>query len=627
MLALPEPSRFACGFSSVTPLGTRHVAVRAGEPAGWHVLARREWTILNEALHSNDVAAIAHRSTAALQTAYGVRHVLAACDDLPAWCVKALFAISPWAHRHKDDLAPVGTNEAAQWLHAFVDKGLLAPVPERGRTPPQAQAVTVCVVTCDREAALRRSLATLTRTPRREYDVRLRVCDTSTREDARQHNRALCATTARETSYEIDYVGDAERRLLVRQFAAQGIDAATATFAVFGRERPTMGANRNAALLSTAGSMLVMLDDDVVPRTWVPWEMRRGVMLTHAAEPRLFAFAPSPQGLFRGLIERPEPSWSSHAAVLGRDVESVLQSEGLIGHTTLAPGSAVSWGELIRSRGRVRVTIHGVVGDCGMGWLRRLLVLEEPSRSALVTHRAVYEAVCRTGMAKRTTPCIQLVACGSGASGGTGLDARDIVPPFAPSYRCEDVLFLSMLHRIDDRSIVAFLPEATEHWPIEDRTRDRDGVWQCTGVRVWQVIDWIIRQQVRLRAVDSPSVRLAAIGRALREASGLSGGELHDLCYEVWLEHAARWFSATEHAVADAQGSPGWWADDVRRFRDKLTTELPSYTASIPCDVAPTGEDRLETVQAHLLALGRLFESWPAMWELATQRRSVRKAS
>src|SRR5688500_11205426 len=140
----------------------------------------------------------------------------------------------------------------------------------------------------------------------------------------------------------------------------------------------------------------------------------------------------------------------------------------------------------------------------------------------MVRDQRVYDASCASGFASRTSAGIQLSAAGNGAVGGFGIDATELVPPFLPSYRCSDAQFLIMLKRIHANSVVAFLPEAIEHWPLDGQTRGRGAIWESTGLRFWDIVRAIVSRERVEEAGGSPSQRLVTSGRAIREAAAAS---------------------------------------------------------------------------------------------------------
>lgn len=251
-----------------------------------------------------------------------------------------------------------------------------------------------------------------------------------------------------------------------------------------------------------------------------------------------------------------------------------------------------------------------------MGWLRRWLLLDGGSRDALVSDRGVYDASCSTGAASRTSACIQLAPDGDGAVGGFGMDATELLPPFLPSYRCSDALFLFLLRHVHRDSVVAFLPETIEHWPAGPRT-SRGAIWENTGLRVWDVVRWVISRHCLDTPDGSPTRRLEAVGRGMRAVAAARVEDFRRMMLEVWRQHIADWLAATEEAMVRHDEQPTWWADDVRLFRRKLLEELAVPGADIPRELGLEERDGVLQLQQIVRAAGELYEAWPAMWQCA----------
>ena len=478
-------------------------------------------------------------------------------------------------------------------------------------TPPDP-ASRICITTAGRPAALERCLERLADDAERFEDrVLITVHDNSGKPSDERLNRNACRRLDRRAA-RIVHCGERWRRTAAARLAVIGIEKPVVEFALRGSADPRTGANRNAVLLSAAGSKLLMLDDDVIPRVWSPSEARAGVSLTDETDPRGFHFAGVPAGLTCGLVTRPEPLWRSHAALIGSTVAMHLQRQAV---TAIPPGwraSARAGDDLLR-RGRIRATLHGVVGDCGMGWLRRWLLLEGPSRAALVDDRQVYDASCASGLATRTSDGVQLSASGNGAIGGFGIDASELVPPFLPSYRCSDSLFLILLKRMHGDSVVAFLPQAIEHWPLRDRSGTRGAIWESTGLRVWDVVRAVVSTACS-EAGGTPAERLHAAGRAIHDAATASTSDFRSVLESIWRQHASAWLIATERVLATHHGTPVWWADDVRRLRGKLIADSTRPDAGLPREL---GAADIPGFQRTLALAGKLYQAWPAMWNSA----------
>jgi hypothetical protein len=616
-----DPPSCVAGYTLAHALPDRRVAVKSGVADDWHVMSVRDWMVLQHAATSGEASAIATQTSVALQTLLGVRSRLEASDGFPPWFVSAVLAISPALRPYRDELRPVTTLEVNQLVDRFVRLKLLVPIPPRTGAPSTTDPLKIGIVTADRPEALKRLLEHLRAGVSGPGEpVTIEVHDNSQTILKEEENAALCAL-AQTPSVRVEHWGNATRTALFAHLVRHGIAPEIARFALTGAHAPRTGANRNAALLASVGHRLLMLDDDVVPRVWVPWRTRSGIKLTNLAQPRVRAFARTAAGLFKHMIQRPEPVWRGHASVLGLTVSAAIERHGLVDVAEASVPRVPSWGALVADGGgRVRVSLHGVIGDSGMGWLRSLLTMEDPERRSLVEHRAIYEATCRTGVLRETTSCVELTTSGTAPIGGMAIDATDLLPPFMPSHRCQDLLFLDVLRLIDRSSVAAFVPHTIEHWPIEDRSQTRAPIWSNTGIRFYTVAHAIIASRCSGLATATPSARLETIGQAFREAGAASIGDLQEFVRSVWLHHVANSLDVTERALSVSDG-PSWWVEDVGRFREKLLAEASDRACSLPRDLGDIGEEPLHYMKTMFTKLGSLYSAWPAIWSAARAYR------
>ncbi|HSW48817.1 MAG TPA: hypothetical protein VLH09_01520, partial [Bryobacteraceae bacterium] len=97
--------------------------------------------------------------------------------------------------------------------------------------------------------------------------MRVFVADDSRSRADRELNRAVLRSAASRHSFEIQYAGREEKLRYAEALLSGGdLFPEVVHFALFGLGdgTPTMGANRNAILLQTQGSLVLCVDDDTV---------------------------------------------------------------------------------------------------------------------------------------------------------------------------------------------------------------------------------------------------------------------------------------------------------------------------------------------------------------------------
>jgi hypothetical protein len=618
-MSIAEAGRLVRSNATVVPLDRSAFAVQAEDAASWHVLDRREWVALCHAAAENDYAAAAAAATRSLHASAGVGDGLQAFEDAPSALVRAVCALNPNLRGRRDELVPVSTTEIARAVDCGLARGLLVRVPNApAGTALEPRDCATAMVTADRPSAVDRMLGTLADQQARLGDpVVWRVVDNSANPRNAAETQDACRRASRP-GFTVEYVGAEVLAAIERVLVAEGCDPHDVSFAVRGVRGPRVGAAKNIAMLLSRGRRLLVLDDDLIPDVWMPGSARRGCLLTDEADPRSFGFAATERELYRHLVRRPQAIWTAHCRPLGRRVNEIVRAEGLIGIDAFAGRS--SWARLLSTgEARVRVTIHGVLGHGGMGWHRRLLTLRGAARDGLVQHQRIYEDVCRTGRMRRVSDCIQLSRTGTGSIGGMGIDTTHPTPPFMPSHRGEDVLFLDTLRELDRNAVLAYLPEVIEHWPIDDRLYDPHEFAMHTGLHVFQVVMRALAAGARNAAHREPGRCLRVLGESALSAAR-NESCFRRMAQDLWVDHVDDLLAATDQALQEHGEAPAWWAEDVRRLRSRLIAEAEEPASPLARDTGSAdSEAAWRYLQTYVSACGRLLKAWPDL-ERAAER-------
>ena len=211
-------------------------------------------------------------------------------------------------------------------------------------------------------------------------------------------------------------------------------------FAVFGPKGhgPTMGANRNAILLRTAGTVLLTVDDDTIcePRT-VPGAAFSGrLRIGNETNPSAFWFFPTREAALRFTRTVDVDVAGAHEALLGWPV-STLIDPATGGVAVDLDGACVHVLRGIWSgKARVAITLNGVVGDSGMYSSGNLRLIADPgSRARMLASAATYNCALTSRELLRQAEAATVCHPGPLMGGCVGLDNRLLLPPFFPAYR------------------------------------------------------------------------------------------------------------------------------------------------------------------------------------------------
>ncbi len=481
-------------------------------------------------------------------------------------------------------------------LERLAAGGFLVPAPTPGTGAVDGGTVDepagigwLAFPTCDRvttvHATITSYLANAAEAGRR---VPVLVSDDSPDPAVRSACRDMLGGLARRFGSPIGYLGPEERECLAAAVAElSGVPLGVARFACLGDRSTgltTIGANRNSILWHTAGEQVVMADDDVVCRI--------------AAAPGCRA-APVVSSSGGQLDQREYPDRDTALADWPAVQESLLDlHERWLGRVPLASldvdadfdgASPTTVRRLTARPGRVAVTLTGIVGDCAWDNVDSHLADGEP----LPRSREWSQVALRPTLTDRPTPlfgwCI-------------GLDNRQLLPPFTPIGRAEEVAFGNLLARCFADHYLTYLPWALLHAPPEERAFSTEPNF-AIGFNGW--IPSILGNIDTAFARD-PAVRLGIIGAALVELSKLSDDEFADFVRMHLLQSLGPLVARME------EHSAGPHRDEVRSAISRFV------------DAGSGALDRLypmaggaKALRPLLALFGETLQAWPAMVEAA----------
>lgn len=339
----------------------------------------------------------------------------------------------------------------------------LAPAP--GATPI-AERPIAAVITCDRPDALERLLDTMTA----NCDLgRLQGCvvidDSRSPENGAANRRAA-------QGRGLGYFGAAEAAELTATLAAELPEHEEGLRFLCDRERwhgyRSYGVARNFSLLLSAGSPLVVFDDDALCETWAPPHTQEGAAFS-AGQPEV-EFYDSHDDWRSGLQQLGHDPVAAHLRCLGLTVPEALGTLGLAGLSPEALREAApDFSARLHRNSRVLVTECGSLGDSGTGdnrWLATVppTSLERLLRQPALLAQAQRQRCCWLGR-KRPT-----FSASHNFSQVTGIDNRVLLPPYFPITRGEDQLFGRSISYLYPDSVALEYAWAMPHLPMPERT-------------------------------------------------------------------------------------------------------------------------------------------------------------
>lgn len=532
-------------------------------------------------------------------------------------------------------------------MDSLVSLGLLRAMP--GDAPPSASSLlasasipTVVIITCDREEALARALAAwgvqeryLGRTLPTADSVGVRADDAFDGRteaipaprtishpqlivvDGSAHKAGITRATvdsARKRMSQLYYAGVDAARQLRGTLDASGapphvIDAALTLGGI--------GSNRNIGILLTAGSPIVMQDDDVIADPWMGQAEPVGpVTLAGHADLREWCFFPSRAQALESARRVDVDLRSMHGEVLGRSLADLLA--GRMHAVDFEPTCAHMATAVVQAdKRKVRVTFCGLAGDSARYCSHGIVFRPGPLRDQLWTDESAF----RTATTSREVTVIArglLVTHDVSCLGYCmGIDNTSLVPPFIPFGRNEDGVWGATLSFMDPTALFAHLPVGVRH------ASDRLAVYEqlmssARQSRISDVLLFLVGRAAQATFALTPADRLRHLGALLVQVGTLPVSEFQLLLTEARLATLTAEIAHAKAATSDPL-CPYWWRDAITTYESTFRKSLSRADFFLPIEFKETVsiDQGFSAAQTFVRTYGEILTWWPTMWEKA----------
>jgi hypothetical protein len=407
--------------------------------------------------------------------------------------------------------------------------------------------------------------------------------------DGRAMGEALDAMTRngeRRDLSKVRYVGTRERDVFARQAAAIRPELGNLVRFALGIDEtmgePRIGANRNALLLSSAGRVLVMSDDDMSPILREAPAIAERPAVSIADEARQLWLARSPDEALALAPVSPR-----HACDVAIDTLNSIDH-----------GEISTLDDKVAGRASVVISF-GLVGDIGIATPLLYLLQEGPSRERLVaagygslrSHRDAVYAV------DRPTVC----STRGLMAGAIAVRKESAVPPFFPFGTNEDGAYSVLLDRIDPRARVVRLPWLFVHRPPETRSF---GPWRDLrrGPRICDLLMHAL--------AESETGSLSSVAAHLKRCCGSGGEDLRDHLGGRWAAGIASLRERITSLLCRHRHMPPDWANDACDLLDALDVE--SQEDIVPRELRRCGgPEAWKRAREAFLLYADLLVAWP----------------
>lgn len=437
-------------------------------------------------------------------------------------------------------------------------------------------APVVVIITWERPQALERLLKSFASNCETKNIHRLYVVDDSRGAENIELNRALTAKFAYKLKIPLQYFGRVEQLSLLNNLSARLPQHKDAIHFLADQSRWrnhwTSGLARNLALLLSCGHRLVMVDDDTLCDVYDP--DRPGPDISFSDKARDAEFFSS------------EKDWSPHRQALNPDpVARHMQCLGLtfsqalskLGSANLKPSGLADANALLVSElgpeSPVLVTECGSLGcpgtskntwlpDMSPSSLKRMLSSKRSTQNAL-NKRMLWSGRRQPHFSPR--PNMSQI---------TGLDNRQMLPPYLPVLRGEDRLFGNMLDFVFPGAICLDYPWAVPHLPMPQREwlkEDRDFTPGASFPTFFfeRVLEFKSSCQATL-----PSERLTALSGWFADLAASSEDSLLGMYRDSLLNDTAEQLQNLDTLLKNGEATPQEWQDYLKNGIRQLTDGL-----------------------------------------------------
>lgn len=479
---------------------------------------------------------------------------------------------------------------------------------------------TIGIVTRDRPMQLRVALESyLENCHKFGRDASFVVVDDSRDADVRDSCRRIVMSLSDGYKVPIQYCGLEEKIAYVtRLLDESNVPRAVIEFCILGDQLAdfTGGANRNCLLLQTIGELIFSADDDTVCRFVQPerTEGSKGGVFGAEKDPTdLHVFSNRSVALASvAFVEN--DVLAMHEELLGQNLGALAARFSESGTLDLDQSCAHILRSLYLGEGTVVASYNGIFGDCGMYSAAGLLFHSGPTtRDRIVRSANDYSQALSCREVLRVAP-VPTVSHGAPWLGfASGLDNRELLPPFVPIFRNEDGVFGTMIARCFANAFFGHLPYALAHLPVGERTYSVGHVEKATRVRFCELLLECVHPNSAPMATSKPSVNLREMGRAMSSLASLNIEEFEQFMRMRYWLYAGREITRMEALLTKENCNPDFWAADVRNYICALKQTLKEEILPLPCDLPRAANviDGWRLFQCYIRKIGSLLQCWP----------------
>jgi hypothetical protein len=472
---------------------------------------------------------------------------------------------------------------------------------------------TIGCVTRDRVDGLQRALKSYIENNSRFGRTNdFAVMDDSPAPATRNDYRRMLRGLKTEHGVKILYAGLEEKiRFAKKLIDTKAIPAEVVRAALFDTEGfglVTIGANLNALLLHTIGDPLLSVDDDTVCRIALAPEL---------SEQTVFGSAQNFSPVYPCEVYTFPDRATALSAASFNEMDILAIHERFLGQSLLCFDDAASSEDEVKTRGRVAVTLNGLLGDCGWGSPFYYLLLKDESWRRLVQSEESYRASCTSREMWRTVNAPTIIAQTDNMMATFfGLDNRQLLPPFIPITRGADYIFGVTISKCFDNLWFAHLPWSLLHLPMEVRNFSEGEITRsAAGVDIDALVSVLLKSyEFEGEEADGAS-KLKKIGAHLETIGTMPAPEFAEFTRTMVVGEIEALILYLEERLSDSSHAPDYWKRDIEKCVAVLRQSALREAVYLPLDLLynRSPDEAREKTRRLVQKFGQLLHWWPEM--------------
>lgn len=490
---------------------------------------------------------------------------------------------------------------------------------EAGPITPSINASLACppipeiaIITADRPVAFRRCLLSLIRNcDDFQHRPRIWVIDGSVTSSARAAIRNCVLQEA--SQQDIRYVGPEEVSTLCSRIASAGIPAPRV---LSGLSLGSPGANRNIALLVTAGRNLLMLDDDIVVEPWRSHNAVPGALLGGHRDPYEWSFFRTREEAVRAAGRAQIDLVTAHHSLLGRSLgesNSQLAQPAISADTCSHLLSAMLAGQ----PRTVRITCAGLAGDSAS--VPELLLFQTGDVREQLCDIGTFENAMGSREVHHIAPITTVTDDPGCKAYCIGVFNETTPPPFIPEHRNEDGVFGVMMLATDPSSLIGHLSVGVIHDSHRHSAYGRDRGRHAHTTAVSEFLIGFVRVVGPSLVANSVITRIVRLGQLLRDVASLSVSDFEQLVARTILNARCHVVSLCESQALRDGFLARHWRAELDRYTDTFERAIRHRDFFCPHEFrnGPSVDAGFDAMRAYVGEVGGFMEVWPDVWRAA----------